>query len=337
MRRLAAVAQSTDSEARTGTWCSNFWTASAGGSIAHRGRAGVLRAVDRDPRRRRRRPKTCVHNGDDWRKGTVSIGAIHTVAPYLLPEIVQRFTKRFPHAQVTVEEQFTEDLIDVAWRGDLDVGIVALPIAEKRLRVEPLFKEQLVAACRQRARSPSASAGARRRHPRAVSAARRNALLRPCRRCNLCRSRLRAGDQLPHGPIAHRAGNGGAGAGRVAGAGDGPRRNRDRRCVYRSLTGPPRRAGNRHDLAAPLPAAKAGGSGARDAPRDSAANMQTNNDTARTLPLTPSSADSVTRLRATRSEPPPFDGHAARKVAADSNAIRPHVARLVSCSRTIPA
>ena len=62
--------------------------------------AAILDALDE--------AKACVHNGEDWRKGTVSIGAIHTVAPYLLPEIVQRFTGKFSDAQVAVEERFTE-------------------------------------------------------------------------------------------------------------------------------------------------------------------------------------------------------------------------------------
>jgi LysR family hydrogen peroxide-inducible transcriptional activator len=47
---------------------------------------------------------------------------------------------------VTVEEQLTEELIANCLAGELDVGIVALPIAEQRVRAESLFTEQLVAA-----------------------------------------------------------------------------------------------------------------------------------------------------------------------------------------------
>jgi LysR family hydrogen peroxide-inducible transcriptional activator len=90
--------------------------------------------------------RACVHDGEDWTRGTVSIGAIHTVAPYFLPEIVLRFTKKFPQAQVTVEERLTESLLERCLSGELEVGIVALPIEEKRVRVEPLFKEELLAA-----------------------------------------------------------------------------------------------------------------------------------------------------------------------------------------------
>jgi LysR family hydrogen peroxide-inducible transcriptional activator len=89
--------------------------------------------------------KTCVQTSLDWRKGAITVGAIHTVAPYLLPEVVRRLTKRFPQAQVTVEEQLTEELVANCLAGELDVGIVALPIAEQRVRSESLFTEKLVA------------------------------------------------------------------------------------------------------------------------------------------------------------------------------------------------
>jgi LysR family transcriptional regulator, hydrogen peroxide-inducible genes activator len=90
--------------------------------------------------------KTCVKSGVDWQKSAISVGAIHTIAPYLLPEVVRRLTKRFPQAQVTVEEQLTEELVANCLAGELDIGIVAIPIAEQRVRSESLFTEKLVAA-----------------------------------------------------------------------------------------------------------------------------------------------------------------------------------------------
>jgi DNA-binding transcriptional LysR family regulator len=90
--------------------------------------------------------RVCVQNSLDWQKGAITVGAIHTVAPYLLPDVVRRLTKKFPQAQVTVEEQLTEELVANCLAGELDVGIVALPIAEQRVRAESLFTENLVAA-----------------------------------------------------------------------------------------------------------------------------------------------------------------------------------------------
>lgn len=108
------------------------------GEVFYERAATILDAVDD--------AKTCVQTSQDWQHGTITLGAIHTVAPYLLPGVVQRLTHRFPQAQVIVEEQLTEELIANCLAGELDVGIVALPIAEQRVRTEPLFTEKLVAA-----------------------------------------------------------------------------------------------------------------------------------------------------------------------------------------------
>lgn len=77
-------------------------------------------------------------------KGEISIGAIPTIAPYLLPPLLKQFAKKFPQARATVHENLTEATIKNCLDGTLDVGIVALPVAEDQLTVEPLFTEELL-------------------------------------------------------------------------------------------------------------------------------------------------------------------------------------------------
>jgi LysR family transcriptional regulator, hydrogen peroxide-inducible genes activator len=89
--------------------------------------------------------RTSVQADQVWQTGTISIGAIHTIAPYLLPAVVRRIMKRFPKAQVVVKERLTEELVSDCLGGELDIAIVALPIAEQRMRTEGLFSERLVA------------------------------------------------------------------------------------------------------------------------------------------------------------------------------------------------
>jgi LysR family hydrogen peroxide-inducible transcriptional activator len=90
--------------------------------------------------------RTCTRDADDWQSGTVTIGGILTVAPYFLPDIVKRFNKKFPRARLIVEERFTHDLIERCLSGELDVGLLALPVNERRLRVETLFQDTLLVA-----------------------------------------------------------------------------------------------------------------------------------------------------------------------------------------------
>jgi LysR family hydrogen peroxide-inducible transcriptional activator len=80
---------------------------------------------------------------DDWMAGRASIGAILTVAPYLLPDVVKGFLADFPQAQLVVREGFTEELVKECLAGDLDVALAALPIDDDRMQVEPLFSEEL--------------------------------------------------------------------------------------------------------------------------------------------------------------------------------------------------
>ena len=78
--------------------------------------------------------------------GTVSIGAIPTMAPYLLPSLLRQFMKKFPKAEVTVYENLTEYTIQSCLEGDIDIGLLALPIDNKQLVVESLFTEELLLA-----------------------------------------------------------------------------------------------------------------------------------------------------------------------------------------------
>jgi LysR family hydrogen peroxide-inducible transcriptional activator len=78
--------------------------------------------------------------------GQVVVGAIPTIAPYLLPALLQQFLQQFPKAEVTVYENLTEYTIKACLEGEVDVGLLALPIDEDQLAVEPLFTEELLLA-----------------------------------------------------------------------------------------------------------------------------------------------------------------------------------------------
>jgi len=58
--------------------------------------------------------------------GTLHIGVIPTVAPYLLPEVVPLLRKRYPRLQLLWAEEKTTTLLARLEAGTLDAGIVAL-------------------------------------------------------------------------------------------------------------------------------------------------------------------------------------------------------------------
>ncbi len=81
---------------------------------------------------------------DDGKSGRIRVGAIPTIAPYFLPEVLRRFSTEFPKATLIVQENTTDLLLKSCTQGELDLAIVALPISAKYLEVEELFEEELL-------------------------------------------------------------------------------------------------------------------------------------------------------------------------------------------------
>jgi len=81
---------------------------------------------------------------DDGKSGRVRIGAIPTVAPYFLPEVLRGFAAAFPKATLLVQENTTDRLLKSCNQGEIDLAIVALPVAARYLEVDPLFDEELL-------------------------------------------------------------------------------------------------------------------------------------------------------------------------------------------------
>jgi LysR family hydrogen peroxide-inducible transcriptional activator len=81
---------------------------------------------------------------DDGQSGVVRIAAIPTIAPYFLPTVLKTFAKAYPRATVQVVEDVTAGTIKRCDEGDVDLGIVALPITTKYLLIQELFEEELL-------------------------------------------------------------------------------------------------------------------------------------------------------------------------------------------------
>lgn len=77
--------------------------------------------------------------------GELRIGIIPTLAPYLLPLFVQRFSKKYPGIKLVVQEMLTEYIITRLREGRLDAGLLVTPLQEKGIRESILFYEELLA------------------------------------------------------------------------------------------------------------------------------------------------------------------------------------------------
>ncbi len=76
--------------------------------------------------------------------GRLRLGVIPTVAPYLLPRIMQDLTTRFPDLDLRPREAITQRLVEDLIEGRLDAALVALPVSEPGLTEYPLFDEEFI-------------------------------------------------------------------------------------------------------------------------------------------------------------------------------------------------
>lgn len=82
----------------------------------------------------------------DPESGSIRLGIFPTLAPYFLPHVVPRLRLRFPNLELLLVEEKTEVVVQRLRDGQLDVGLLALPIHDERLQQQFLFSEDFVLA-----------------------------------------------------------------------------------------------------------------------------------------------------------------------------------------------
>jgi len=73
--------------------------------------------------------------------GRLRIGVIPTIAPYLLPRVIENLSRMHPELDIHVRETQTPRLIKEVTEGRLDTAIVALPVSEPSLTEVACFSE----------------------------------------------------------------------------------------------------------------------------------------------------------------------------------------------------
>ncbi|HEX7132199.1 MAG TPA: LysR family transcriptional regulator, partial [Iamia sp.] len=80
----------------------------------------------------------------DPEAGSIRMGLFPTLAPYLLPHVVPNLHARFAKLELLLVEEKTEVVLARLRDGTLDCGVLALPVADDGLHVEPLFSEDFL-------------------------------------------------------------------------------------------------------------------------------------------------------------------------------------------------
>jgi LysR family hydrogen peroxide-inducible transcriptional activator len=104
-----------------------------GEDVAARGRELLAAATDlADAARSAARPLS----------GPLRLGAIPTIAPYLLPGVLPALRRAFADLKLYLREDLTARLLERLRAGGLDVALIALPFETGDLYVRELFKDE---------------------------------------------------------------------------------------------------------------------------------------------------------------------------------------------------
>lgn len=90
--------------------------------------------------------KRSVNQEDNSVGGVLNVGFIPTIAPFVLPRVIKRFSCDFPNARLVVHEALTEALVRDLVDGKMDVGITSTPIHNRLIHTQELLSESLLVA-----------------------------------------------------------------------------------------------------------------------------------------------------------------------------------------------
>jgi len=78
--------------------------------------------------------------------GRLKLALIPTIGPYLLPRVMQKIRKALPQLGLMLYEHQTEALLKRLHDGEVDLGIMALPIAQDGMETRELYEEAFTVA-----------------------------------------------------------------------------------------------------------------------------------------------------------------------------------------------
>jgi LysR family hydrogen peroxide-inducible transcriptional activator len=85
-----------------------------------------------------------VHAAGKPFSGAFRLGAIPTIAPFLLPRALPLLAKRFPHARLLLREDLTARLIEALRARTLDAAIIALPYSAQGVATSVIADDEFL-------------------------------------------------------------------------------------------------------------------------------------------------------------------------------------------------
>jgi len=92
------------------------------------------------------RIKEMAATGSDPLAGSLRLGAIYTIGPYLLPKLIAVLRRSAPLMQLMIQENFTHKFAEALKRGEVDVIVIALPFEEPGIVTQAVYDEPFLVA-----------------------------------------------------------------------------------------------------------------------------------------------------------------------------------------------
>ena len=80
-------------------------------------------------------------HGKDQLATPLRVGAIYTVGPYLLPQLIAQLHRRAPQMPLLLQENYTVNLAQLLKNGEVDAVILSLPFADSGIATQALYDE----------------------------------------------------------------------------------------------------------------------------------------------------------------------------------------------------
>ncbi|MGZ5090554.1 MAG: LysR substrate-binding domain-containing protein [Burkholderiales bacterium] len=85
--------------------------------------------------------KHMAEQGKDELAAPLRFGAIYTIGPYLMPQLIPLLHKRAPRMPLLIQESYTVRLAELLKTGELDVVALSLPFAEPGIVTQAVYDE----------------------------------------------------------------------------------------------------------------------------------------------------------------------------------------------------
>jgi len=119
----------------------------SGGRVSLTAAGKIFQKYAEDTVQSRRDIVTAIAEMERVPRGEIVVGANEGTCLHILPEVFAEFKKSYPGVGVEVRRMETAKVLESVIDNSVDFGVVSLPVADKRLTVVPIHRDELVVIC----------------------------------------------------------------------------------------------------------------------------------------------------------------------------------------------